>query len=127
MVLRMKLLLVDDDPDILETCKPLWESQEENIEVETTTTPREALTKIKNKEYDAIIADYDMPKITGLDILKKVRKNGNETPFIILTGQGDEDVAKKALDYKADKYIKKGTDPKKQIKRILDTIYKKPI
>ncbi len=125
--MSLKILLVDDDPEFLESCKLSWE-QEEGIEVVTETDPKEALSEIEEDNYDAIVADYKMPEMDGLEMLKTIRREKNkDTPFIILTGKGNEEVAKKALDFNADKYLIKGTSPKKQIDEISQAIFERPV
>ncbi len=125
--MKIKILLIDDDPDFLEVNKKLWEKQEDEVKVDTTNDPKEALAKIDSVKYDAIVADYKMPEMDGLTLLKKIRDKRVETPFIILTGKGGEEIAMEALNLKADKYIMKGTNPKEQYEKIVDAIFDRPI
>jgi PAS domain S-box-containing protein len=71
----------------------------------------EAIEKLKEEKYDAIISDYQMPEKDGLDFLKELRSKGDNIPFIIFTGKGREEVATKALNLGADQYIDKNGDP----------------
>jgi PAS domain S-box-containing protein len=71
----------------------------------------EALNKMKEKEYDAVVSDYQMPGKDGLEFLTLLRKKGNGIPFIIFTGRGREEVAIKALNLGADQYLNKTGDP----------------
>ena len=123
----IQILLVDDEPQFLEMSRTKWEKEGEKTEVDTTTDPKEALEKIDATDYDVIVADYKMPEMTGLELLKKVRDRGFETPFIILTAKGGEEVAMEALNLKADRYLKKNMSPEKQFEVIVETIYEKPV
>ena len=58
--------------------------------------------------YDAIISDYQIPDMDGIEFLKKVRSSGNSIPFIIFTGKGREEVVIEALNAGADFYLQKG-------------------
>ncbi|KXA93401.1 hypothetical protein AKJ64_00725 [candidate division MSBL1 archaeon SCGC-AAA259E17] len=95
--------------------------------MDITTDPEVALNEAVEKDYDAVVADYQMPEMDGLELLEMLRERGDNTPFIILTGKGGEEVAIKALNLKADGYIRKGSDPKKQFKSIVDTIFNRPV
>ncbi len=111
----MKVLLVDDEPDILEQAKIFLEKEEERLSVETVASAREALNLLEKNEYDGIVSDYQMPEMDGLSVLKILRKERqNGIPFIVFTGKGREDVAMKALNLGADRYLQKGGDPRSQ-------------
>lgn len=109
----IRALLVDDDVAYLEVLSFFLE-REGSIESETATSARAALDLLSKKEYDAIVSDYLMPDMDGLELLKIVRLQGKDVPFIMLTGRGREDVAIQALNSGADFYIQKGGDPKAQ-------------
>lgn len=107
------VLLVDDDDAYLEVLKFFLE-REGAMECEVASSAREALETLSHKAFDAIVSDYLMPDMDGLELLKIVRLQGKDTPFIMLTGRGREDVAIQALNHGADYYVQKGGDPKTQ-------------
>ena len=102
---------MDDEPDILEQAKIFLESEEKRLKVETTSSAKEALKMVEKREWDAIISDYKMPDMDGLQLLRKAREECGDVPFIILTGRGREEVAMEALNRGADRYIMKDGDP----------------
>ncbi len=104
---KVKVLFIDDEADFLDLAKHYLASRESNLVVETCLVPQEALNKIEANRYDVIVADYQMPELNGLEILKELRKKGDQTPFIILTAHGREEVAIQALNLGADYYITK--------------------
>ncbi len=107
----MKILLVDDEKDILEQAKIFLE-RKEKLKAETITSPKEALKNLVNGEFDAIVYDYQMPGMNGLEFLRVVREEKkSDIPFIIFTGKGREEVAMKALNLGANRYLRKGGDP----------------
>ena len=106
----MRVLHVDDDLVLLKTAKSCLEMQGQ-FEIDAASSVEDALKKIGESEYDAIISDYQMPSIDGLEFLKELRDQGNKIPFIIFTGKGREEVAIKALNLGADQYLDKHGDP----------------
>jgi two-component system sporulation sensor kinase A len=106
----IRVLHVDDELGLLKVAKQCLEMQG-HFQVDTASSVEEALNKLKEKEYDAVVSDYKMPGKDGLEFLKQLRKEGNDIPFIILTGKGREEVAIKALNLGADRYLDKTSDP----------------
>jgi len=107
---RIRVLHVDDDQAFLKVAKQCLEMQGE-IDVDTVSSVNEASEKLKKTDYDAIVCDYQMPDEDGLEFLKELRANGNNTPFIVFTGKGREEVAVKALNLGADGYCNKHGEP----------------
>jgi len=111
----MKALLVDDEHDFLEQTKIFIENNLESLKLDTVSNVQDALQKLENHEYSAIISDYQMGEMNGLEFLKIIREEKNSNiPFIIFTGRGREDVAIEALNLGANRYIHKGGDPRSQ-------------
>ncbi|MGM0405983.1 MAG: GAF domain-containing protein, partial [Thermoplasmatota archaeon] len=106
----MKILIVDDDQKILEQSKIFLKKKNKDLEVITESSGIRAIELLKSEKFDAIISDYKMPEISGIEILKRLRKKGNDTPFILLTGKGCEEIAIEALNHGADRYIQKEVD-----------------
>jgi PAS domain S-box-containing protein len=101
------ILYVDDEPGLLEIGKIFLERSGQ-FSVDTSTSAPEALAMLGSKNYDAIISDYQMPGMDGIEFLKNVRASGNSIPFIILTGRGREEIVIQALNEGADFYLQKG-------------------
>lgn len=107
----MKILHVDDESDFLEQTKIFLERENDRLKVETTTSSVEALGMLRDGDYEAVVADYKMPDMNGLELLEALRSRGDDIPFIILTGKGREEVAMNALNMNANYYLRKGVDP----------------
>lgn len=107
--IALTILYVDDSQDFAEICRDHFESQGE-FGVELASSASEALALMKEKSYDAIVSDYQMPDMDGIEFLKAIRKAGDRTPFILFTGKGREEVAMEALNNGADFYLTKGAD-----------------
>ena len=106
----IRVLHVDDEAGFLKVAKQCLEMQS-LFQVETASSVEEAMEKMKKKTFDVIVSDYVMPGKDGLEFLKELRDSGNDVPFIIFTGRGREEIAIKALNLGADRYISKGGDP----------------
>lgn len=104
-------MLVDDEPEFIDLLKFLLE-REGSFAVDSAQDVRSALERLEGEDYDAVISDYQMPEMDGLDFLKIVKARGEDIPFILLTGKGREDVAVEALNLGADFYVQKHGDSK---------------
>ena len=105
-----RVLHVDDDPNILEISKLLL-MDVGYFEIDSAACVDEAFKKLSTGHYDVVISDYEMPQKDGLQFLKELKEQKNETPFILFTGKGREEIAIKALNLGADAYINKQGNP----------------
>ncbi len=83
--------------------------QREGYNVRVVPDGAEGLEVLMRESFAAAIADYNLPQKTGLEILKSSRDMGKHTPFIILTGAGDEHIAVECMKAGAADYIVKDT------------------
>ena len=93
---RPKLLLVDDEPDILETLVLILEK--DGYIIETAENGVVALDKINNTNYDLVVCDYVMPKMDGISLLKKIREQNNLIPFIFFSGNANDEHSKRMME-----------------------------
>ncbi|MCW4009411.1 MAG: hybrid sensor histidine kinase/response regulator [Candidatus Bathyarchaeota archaeon] len=107
---KILVLHVDDDPSVLEVSRQILES-EGKFRVEAASSVEDALQKIGTQPFEAIISDYEMPGKDGLQFLEELRQQKNEIAFVMFTGRGREEVAVRALNLGADRYINKNGDP----------------
>ena len=108
------ILYVDDDENLLGLNKIFMEKSGEFL-VDTVSSAPEALDRIPAARYDAILSDYQMPEMDGIEFLKIVRTRHGDLPFILFTGRGREDVVIDAVNNGVDYYIQKGPDLKAMI------------
>lgn len=118
---RCRVLYVDDEPALLDLGKEYLE-EFGNFIVETAVSAEDALKLIEQNDYDALISDYQMPRMDGIEFLKLLRANGDDTPFIIFTGKGREDVAVQAYDNGADFYVQKGGKAAAQFAELINSV-----
>ena len=115
------VLYVDDEPDLLQLAQLFLESTGELL-VDTCRSAEDALEILRTHTYDAIISDYQMPGMDGLLLLKSVREQYTDIPFILFTGRGREAVVIEAINLGVDFYIQKGGDPKAQFAELTHKI-----
>ena len=102
---KEKILVADDEESIVVGLKALLE--EEGYVVDSAMDGQEALDKLKNGDYALLLADLKMPRLTGLQILKKIKKTGIQTEVIIITGKGTISTAVNAMKAGAYDYLTK--------------------
>ncbi|MFA5268397.1 MAG: PAS domain S-box protein [Methanoregula sp.] len=107
------ILYVDDEEALLEIGKLFLEG-DGTMTVESVTSAPAALDRIGSVPFDAIISDYQMPDMDGIEFLKAVRSRFSDLPFILFTGRGREQVVIQAINNGADFYLQKGGDPSSQ-------------
>ena len=93
---RLKILMVDDEENILSSLKRLF--FDENYEVLTATSGIEGLEILKNNEVAAIVSDQKMPEMSGTEFLAKARKISPDSVRIVLTGYADTKIATDAIN-----------------------------
>jgi two-component system chemotaxis response regulator CheY len=80
-------------------------------EVVEATNGEEALQKLKGENFDLVLADWNMPQMSGLDLLKALRKTGSTVKFGFITSEGTDDVRALAFDAGAQFLIVKPFTP----------------
>ena len=103
-----KILIVDDDKDICHFFQKIL--REMGYEVNTASGAQESLTQIKRDPPDILFLDVKMPKIDGLECLRRIRKIKRKLPIVMITSYGDLNSAQEAMRLGADEYISKPFD-----------------
>lgn len=89
-----------------------------DLAIDTANSAYRAIEMLESRPYDAIISDYQMPGLTGIDLLKYIRAKDAQIPFLLFTGRGREEVAIEALNSGADYYLQKDTHFKSQFAQL---------
>ncbi|HUR25031.1 MAG TPA: response regulator [Candidatus Thermoplasmatota archaeon] len=95
---RPRLLLVDDEPDILRSLELLLLRSRPRLEVLTAANGAEALLRLESTPVDLVVTDYRMPKLDGLRLVRTVRERWPDRPSLLLTAYPDLDLAIEALN-----------------------------
>ena len=109
-VTPIHVLHVDDDPLLLDISKKILIDMGD-FEIDQACCVDEAFQYMATKHYDVVISDFEMPQKNGLQFLKELREANNEIPFILFTGRGREEIAIKALNLGANRYLNKQGNP----------------
>ena len=104
------VLIVDDDPALLEALPEALRLRMGGVTVETAESAAAALDRMAARDYDAILADIKMPGMDGLALLSEIRRRQPDTPILMITGHGDYDLAVRALRGGAYDFIQKPID-----------------
>jgi len=119
---KHKLLFVDDEENILNSLKRLF--QDDGYEIYTVTNGFDGIKLLNEHEFSLILSDYRMPELNGVEFLKLAREKSPETVRIILTGFADMDTAVTAINEgEVYKFIEKPWESeciKVQIKRAVE-------
>ena len=100
----VRILVVDDEPNILATLAPLLRSR--GYEVSTAMTGRGAVEAVERENPDLMVLDLGLPDMDGVEVTRLVR-DGRTTPIVVLSARGAEGDKVRALDAGADDYVTK--------------------
>jgi two-component system copper resistance phosphate regulon response regulator CusR len=101
----MKVLLIEDEPKMVRSLKMGLE--EHRIEVDAATNGTLGGKLAESNDYSVIISDVMMPEMSGLDLLRRLRQKGNQTPVILLTALDQTDDKVAGFEAGADDYLTK--------------------
>ncbi|HEX5315038.1 MAG TPA: response regulator [Candidatus Kapabacteria bacterium] len=99
------VLLVDDEQNILLTYRAVLERG--GHRVSTASTAEDALRSFENEGADVIVTDMNMPGISGIELVKKIRQRSPGTEIIVMTGAGSERTGIQAMQAGAYDYLRK--------------------
>lgn len=112
----MRLLIAEDELDLAEALTAFFEKN--HFSVDAVNNGEDAYEYAMSGEYDAVILDVMMPKMSGLDVLKKLRENLVKTPVMMLTAKGMKDDRIAGFNAGADDYLPKPFEPDELICRV---------
>jgi DNA-binding response OmpR family regulator len=110
------ILIIEDEPAMQMGLKDNLEVERYQVDIEGDGAL--GLLKIKTGNYDLILLDVMLPKLSGFDICKAVRAAGINTPIILLTARGEEIDIVLGLEFGADDYITKPFSLRELLARI---------
>jgi len=116
---RQRILVVDDDPAILETYKGLLEQLPSKPEIHTTVSGQRALAMLEGGGYKVLVCDLKMPKMDGLQVLSIVRRKYPMVRTLAVTGVVDEQFRSRVYSIGVDLYWHKPTN-EQEMKQFLE-------
>lgn len=120
----LKVLIVEDENQVARLIE--LELSYEGYQVEIADDGKEALEKVEKFKPDLIVLDWILPEIDGLEVVRRVRSDGNDVPVIMLTGKSALSDKVVSLDSGADDYLTKPFATEELLARIRALIRRKP-
>lgn len=117
----ISVLLVDDDETWVRTQRRLLERAIDALEVTAVTSFADAKETLESATPDCLVCDHQLGDGTGIDLLATLREGAPSLPFILVTGEGDEEVASDAIGHGVTDYVRKadlGADPALLARRV---------
>src|ERR1017187_1871191 len=118
---RHKILLLDDDPDVLATYKEMFLQLASQPEIHTATSGARAMALLNSEPYRLLICDLKMPRMDGLQVLSIVRRRFPELRTIVLTAVQDEEFRSRAYALGVDLFWLK-PDAQQNLRMFLECI-----
>jgi len=112
----LQILIVDDEKALVKGLK--YTLEKEGFKVKAAYDGQEALDFLQSNKADLIILDLMLPKVDGLEVCRRIRQQGNNTPIIMLTAKGDDVDKIIGLELGADDYVAKPFNPRELVARI---------
>lgn len=114
----IKILIVDDHAIVREGLKQIIRDDEDMVIADEAAEGREVLTKLSKDNYDVVVLDITLPDLSGLEVLKAIRREAQNLPVLILSIHPEEQYAVRALKAGASGYLTKESAPEELIKAI---------
>ena len=105
-----KIIIIEDEISIRNVLKNILTEENKNYKIDEAENGEEGINLLFSKKYDLALCDIKMPKMDGLDVLKKAQEMDNSIPFIMISGHGDLDTAVECIKHGAFDYISKPPD-----------------
>lgn len=112
----MRLLIAEDERDLAEALTVFFEKNK--FSVDTVFDGRDAYDYGSGGDYDAVILDVMMPKMDGIEVLRRLRADGVKTPIMMLTAKAEKDDRITGFDSGADDYLPKPFAPDELLSRV---------
>ncbi len=119
-----KILVVEDNLELSDNIQEYLSAQSHNVDCCGDGVA--ALGYLKSYEYDVIVLDWTLPKMSGIELLKQYRAQGGVTPIVMLTGRRDLDDKECGFDAGADDYLTKPFELRELAMRIKSLIRRAP-
>jgi DNA-binding response OmpR family regulator len=107
-VIQGRIVVVDDDPDVLETIRQFLSKRK--FEIHTAMTGEEALTLIRAVRPHLVLLDIRLPGLDGIETLREIRRFDSSVGVIIMTGYANDEEGRLSLELGASDYLVKPLD-----------------
>jgi CheY-like chemotaxis protein len=104
----IRVLVVDEDEDVLDLTETFLERENDAIAVETETDPRAALDRVEEAGIDCVVSDYRMPGMDGMELFEAVRERRPSLPFLLFSATVEDEAAADAEAAGVTAFVRKG-------------------
>jgi DNA-binding response OmpR family regulator len=119
---KVSILIVDDDKDICDYMETFL--SRDGFAVKTLTSPQTVEDEVRSGKYHLLVLDLMMPKIDGIELLRRIRKVDTDIAVIIFTGYPSLETAVQSMKLDAVDYIKKPFDPE-EFRTVIDQVLRR--
>ena len=114
-----RVLLVDDDPQMVELLTAMLEG--EDVAVTGTSSAAEGIAELESTAFRVVFLDLIMPGGSGIELLKAIERQDRKTPVVLVTGAGDAAIIDEAMDYGPITLIRKPVRAN-QVRQVLEVL-----
>jgi len=107
----IRVLHIDDEREALQMAKKLLEMLDMGLNVESVSSPVDAIEMLRGGGFDCVVSDFKMSPMDGIELARRIRES-SDIPIIIYTGHGSEEVAEAAFTVGIDDYVRKELHPR---------------
>ncbi|OUW38608.1 MAG: response regulator [Flavobacteriaceae bacterium TMED184] len=122
-----KILLIEDEDPIRRVLSKILIEENENYILTEAEDGKSGIDKISKTNFDLVLCDIKMPKMDGIEVLKKAKEKYGSIPFIMLTGHGNIETAVKAMKYGAYDFIPKPPDLNRLLTSVRNALERKDL
>ena len=122
-----KILIIEDEEPIRRVLVRILNEEDSNFEIHEASDGKKGLESISKENFDLVLCDIKMPKIDGIELLERTRKNNSSLPFIMLTGHGNIETAVESMKIGAYDFISKPPDLNRLITSVRNALEKKEL
>jgi CheY-like chemotaxis protein len=105
----LHLLVVDEDPDVRDLTVTFVERAGDGIVAESAPSGATALEKLQAAEFDAVVADYRMPGMNGIELAEAVEEQDLDVVFVLFSAADDPETAAAVAESPVDEFVLKGS------------------
>lgn len=105
----IRVLVVDEDEDVLELTQTFLERASDALSVETVTSGQDALEYVETHGIDCVVSDYRMPGMDGMELFEAVQERDPSLPFLLFSAAVEEETVAAAEEAGVTAFIRKGT------------------
>ena len=122
-----KILIIEDEEPIRRVLVRILKEEDDNFDIHEASDGKLGLDLLKNESFDLVLCDIKMPKVDGIELLQRTRKNNSTIPFIMLTGHGNIETAVESMKLGAYDFISKPPDLNRLINSVRNALEKKEL